>query len=331
MTLVDGLDPAPRARGCTRLGRPVAGLVVLSGILVVILGLLHGCAPIAAVRVVADGNMSCAPDDPRYHDGQGRGIDCRALAVSDLAIALKPDAVLGLGNYQYEVPSAADYTTAYSPTWGRLRSITRAAVGNQELKVHDANTFYDYFGDGAGPRTGYYSYDLGAWHVVVLDTNCTSVLGGCGPQSPQVQWLADDLAATSSRCILAYGHHPRWSNGIAGPDVRLDPLWGELASHGVDLYLSAHEADYERFPRLDPHGQTAASGTRQFVVGTGGQAVYTPSQGDAAWRTSFTPTASEFLDTRDPGALALTLRSDGYSWEFHTLDHGITDSGADTC
>jgi hypothetical protein len=167
--------------------------------------------------------------------------------------------------------------------------------------------------------------------VVVLDTNCTSVVGGCGPQSPQVQWLTADLASSSGRCILAYGHHPRWSNGIAGPAVGLDALFSTLVQGGTDLYLSGHEADYERFPRLDAAGDPSGTGVRQFVVGTGGQSVYTPAQGDAPWRARATSVPSEVLDTTDPGVLGLTLRSDGYSWDFHTISGKVADSGSDHC
>jgi hypothetical protein len=311
--------------------RPVAAVVALLGVLIVLLALMRGCAPILAVHAVAAGDMACAPDDPRYAAGQGSGTDCRAMAVSDIAVALKPDIVLGLGDYQHELPSAADYAEAYAPSWGRLQSITTPALGNQELKVHDANTFYDYFGDRAGSRTGYWSYDLGGWHVVVLNTNCTAVVGGCGPQSPQVQWLEADLAASPSQCVLAYGHHPRWSNGIAGPDVTVQTLFTTLDHHGVDLYVSGHEADYERFARLDWKGAPSDTGVRQFVVGTGGQAVYTPSEGDAPWRDYGKPVPSEVLLTADPGLLELTLRADGYSWDFHTLTHGVRDSGSDHC
>jgi hypothetical protein len=311
--------------------RPVAAVLALLGALIVVLALLRGCTPPAAVRAVAAGDMACSPRDPKYGDGQGSGSDCRAAAVSDVAMELTPDVVLGLGDYQHEVPSAADYAAAYDPTWGRLREVTRPAVGNQELKVHEANTFYDYFGDRAGPRTGYYSYELAGWHVVVLNTNCTEVVGGCGPQSPQVQWLEQDLGSVGTQCVLAYGHHPRWSNGIAGPDESVSTLFARLASSGVDLYLSGHEADYERFPRLDANGDRSAGGVRQFVVGTGGQAVYTPAEGDAPWRTYSRPVASDVLLTEDPGVLGLTLRSDGYSWEFHGLGGGILDSGSDTC
>ena len=311
--------------------RAAAGVLAMLGALVVLLALLRGCAPVAAVRAVAAGDMACAPTDPRYADGEGSGLDCRARAVSDLAIGLRPDAVLGLGDYQHEVPSAVDYATAYEPTWGRLREITTPAVGNQELKVHEANTFYDYFGDRAGPRTGYFSYDLGGWHVVVLNTNCTSVVGGCGAQSPQVAWLEEDLAASGGRCVLAYGHHPRWSNGIAGPDQSVTTLFDRLVSHGADLYLSGHEADYERFPRLNGTGKAEPTGVRQFVVGTGGQSVYEPEDGDAPWRAFAPEVPSEVMLTADPGVLALTLRDDGYSWEFHSIDGTVKDAGSDSC
>ena len=156
-------------------------------------------------------------------------------------------------------------------------------------KVHKANTFYEYFDGQAGPRSGYYSYDLGAWHMVVLNTNCSSVEGGCGPESQQVAWLSEDLANAGDRCVLAYGHHPRWSNGIAGPEPGIGALFEVLADNHVALYLSGHEAHYERYAPMNGLGRPDPTGTVQMVVGTGGQSVYTPALEDAPWRQKADP------------------------------------------
>jgi hypothetical protein len=312
--------------------RSRAGIVlaVTVAVVVAILLLLRGCTP-ADVRVLAVGDMACSPTDPLYGDGQGEEGSCQAQAVSDRALTEDVDALWGLGDYQYELPSAADYAAAYDPSWGRLRDITYPAVGNQELKVNKANTFYEYFGERAGPRSGYYSYELGAWHVVVLNTNCTTVEGGCGPESPQAQWLAEDLASTGARCIAAYGHHPRWSNGIAGPDPRIATLFSILADNNVALYLSGHEADYERFAPLDGDGLPDPRGTVQFVVGTGGQSVYEPQEGDAPWRVVIDPVESEVFQAREHGYLLLDLKPDSYSWAFRGLSGDILDEGTETC
>jgi hypothetical protein len=316
-----------RTRSRTRLW--VAGGFVVAALIALLL-LLRGCAP-EDVTVIAVGDMACSPTDPDYGDGAGVGDACQAKAVSDLALTAGADVFWGLGDYQYELPSAADYEAAYDPTWGRLRSITRPAVGNQELKVNKANTFYDYFGEQAGPREGYYSYDVGAWHVVVLNTNCTTVQGGCGPESPQAAWLREDLQSSGARCVAAYGHHPRWSNGIAGPDPRIETLFSILSDEGVAIYLSGHESDYERFGPLDGEGRPAVGGTAQFVVGTGGQSLYEPGEGDAPWRTAIATVESEFFQAEDHGFLRLELQPDSYSWSFESLGGEIDDAGTREC
>ena len=244
--------------------RWVPWVLIVIGLAVLALALFRACAPAPVVQVIAVGDMACAPVDPAFNDGKGLDDECMAQAVSDAAVARQPDLLLGLGDYQYEVASEADWASAYAPTWGRLREITRPALGNQELKVHKANSYYAFFDDVAIEQPGYTSYDIGDWHVVVLNTNCTVVEGGCGVESPQLAWLKADLAANSGRCILAYGHHPRWSNGIAGPDNRIDPLWTALVDGGATMYLSGHEADYERFPPLDA-AHTARSRRRAAV------------------------------------------------------------------
>jgi hypothetical protein len=311
--------------------RILGWLVIVIGLAVLVLALLNSCAPTPITRVIAVGDMACSPTDPNFNDGNGAHGQCQAKAVSDAAIKAKPQALLGLGDYQYEVASADDYAASYAPTWGRLKAITRPAIGNQELKVHKASTYFGYFGDLALPEPEYGSYDLGKWHVVVLNTNCTVVEGGCGEESPQVAWLKQDLAANADRCTLVYGHHPRWSNGIAGPDSRIAPFYDAMARGGATLYLSGHEADYERFPPLNAKHQPDPNGVRQFVVGTGGQSLYQPQEGDAAWRKSFDPIPAEFFDAKHHGFLELELGDGTYAWKFRAADGTVQDEGTGTC
>lgn len=306
-------------------------LLIGIGLVVLVLALMRACAPAPVVRVIAVGDMACTPVDPLFNGGAGQDGACQAQRVSDAAVARTPDLLLGLGDYQYEVASEADWQAAYAPSWGRLKDVTLPTIGNQELKVHKANSYRSFFGDRAIPDPGYASYDVGAWHVVVLNTNCTVVEGGCGVESPQVAWLADDLAANAGRCIMALGHHPRWSNGIAGPDSRIDPLWSALVDGGATLYLSGHEADYERFAPLDTAHQPDPAGVRQFVVGTGGQSLYEPAEGDAPWRETFDPVPSEVFDAGSHGFLELTLQEGAYAWEFVTADGVVTDAGEGAC
>lgn len=315
--------PPPRKRRIWRI------LVVIAVIVAAILLLLRACSTSQpdSVTIVAAGDMGCDPKDP----GVGTVERCRAQAVSDLAVEMDPYAFIGLGDYLYEIPTTEGYETVYGPAWGRLRDITFPVLGNQEYKVHEANTFRTYFGDRAGPEQGYYSVQLGQWHVVMLNSNCTVVVGGCGEGSPQQRWLEQDLSDSDAKCTMAVWHHPRWSNGISGSDARLTAMYKTLLDHNVDVLLSAHEADYERFDTLGANGKPDPTGVRQFVVGTGGQVTYDPAVGDAAWRAKSKPIKSQFFDVDNHGVLRLTLNPDSYSWAFVTLDSGVVDAGEAAC
>lgn len=318
--------PAGRRPGRRRL---LTALVVILLVALVAFLLLRGCGrnEPQTVHAVAVGDMVCDPSDP----GVGTDTDCKSQEVSDIAVSLNPEAFLGLGDYVYEVPKTDTFNTAYGPSWGRLRDITVPALGNQEYKVNKANTFRSYFGERAGPELGYWSTEFGQWHVVVLNSNCTVVVGGCAKGSPQQKWLEADLAASQAKCTVALMHHPRWSTGISGPDGRTQDLFGTLVDNQVEIVLSGHEADYERFGPLNADGAPSPTGTRQFVVGTGGQVVYQPGEGDAPWRNKGNLVASEFRDFTQHGVLDLTLAPDSYSWAFHSLDHGVIDSGTAPC
>ena len=326
----DAMLAADESRDRRQTRRAAAVVLAIALVVALALLLLRGCGAPAAITVVAAGDMSCDATDPAQADpALGRATDaCQGQPVSDVAVALQPDYLLGLGDYQYEIPSSAAYREIYGPSWGRLREVTIPAIGNQEYKVHEANTFFDYFGDRAGDRRGYWSTDVGAWHVVLLNSNCTTVSGGCAAGSPQQLWLEQDLADNSARCTVALMHHPRWSNGIAGPDVRSDDLVATLTGHRVELLLSGHEADYERFAPMDASGQADPAGITQVVVGAGGQSHYDPAAGDAPWRTKDTQLPSEFFDGDHHGFLELTLRTTGWSWRYHAVT-GSTDSVVD--
>ena len=328
--VVDGeaavAGPAASRRPRRRLVLAVVGGVVLAAAILLLVRACVGGQP-DVVRAVAVGDMVCDPNDP----AQGGAKSCKAQQVSDIAVGLKPDAFFGLGDYVYEVPKSDTYQDVYDPSWGRLKDITLPAIGNQEYKVHEANTFRTYFGDRAGPEQGYWSTEFGKWHVVVLNSNCTVVVGGCKEGSPQQQWLAQDLKDSKDKCTVALMHHPRWSTGLGGPDGRLQDLFATLAENRVELLLSGHEADYERFAALNADGVPDPNGTRQFVVGTGGQVVYQPGEGDAPWRNKGRTVSSEFRDFTQHGVLELTLRPDSYDWSFHALDGKVLDKGSGQC
>jgi hypothetical protein len=225
-------------------------------------------------------------------------------------VAKIPGTVAVLGDAVYERGTAAEFRDCYS--WRRFRSRTRAALGNHEYLTPDARPARAYF---RLPAPGYYSYELGAWHVVVLNSNCGPA-GGCGSGSPQQRWLEADLAATSATCTLAYAHHPRFSSGLHGSDPSLETLWRTLARGGADVFLAGHDHHYERFAPRD--------GIRAFVVGTGGRSLY------PVLRRLRSP-RSVALALRH-GILRLTLRDRGYDWKFRGLPGSPAgDAGSGRC
>jgi hypothetical protein len=235
-----------------------------------------------------------------------------------------PGTVAALGDLAYENGSASDFATYYEPTWGRFKARTRPAAGNHEYQTLNAAGYFGYWGAVAGPPTqGWYSYELGAWHVIVLNSNCPFI-GGCHAGSPQEAWLRADLAAHPTRCTLAYWHHPRFSTGVVGdsPDIR--PLFQALYDGNADLLLAAHAHNYQRWSPLNPTGAAdAARGIRQFVVGTGGRAFHEVSPPDPR---------QEIANDDTLGVLRLQLSSRSFTWQFQPVPgRTFTDSGSQTC
>jgi hypothetical protein len=279
----------------------------------------------AADPVIATaGDIACDTTDPLYNGGKGTPAACRQRATSDLLLGGGFDAVLLLGDNQYWDGTLAQYQAVFAPTWGRLGSLLRPAPGNHEYQTPGASGYFDYFGAAAGDRSrGYYSFDLGTWHVVALNSNCAAV-GGCGPGSPQLRWLLDDLAAHPRACTLAYWHHPRFSSGQHGDAPAYDAFWQALYTAGVDIVLNGHDHDYERFAPQDPSGRADLEhGIREFVVGTGGK--------ETRLFATIRPN-SEVRNFQDLGVLKLRLRTDGYGWEFLPAPGGtFTDQGSGGC
>lgn len=235
-----------------------------------------------------------------------------------------PATVAALGDLAYENGSASDFATYYAPTWGRHFARTRPAPGNHEYQTPGAAGYFGYWGAIAGdPAKGYYSYDLGAWHVLSLNSNC-EFIGGCGPGSAEETWLRADLAAHPARCTVAYWHHPRFSGGAVGGSSSVQPLWQALFDGGADLVLVAHAHNYQRFAPMNASGAADAQrGLRQFVVGTGGRAMF-HATGPA--------TNLEVANSGTFGVLKLTLRSAGYDWQFVPVaGQAFTDSGSTAC
>ncbi|OLB35822.1 MAG: hypothetical protein AUH11_13275 [Acidobacteria bacterium 13_2_20CM_57_17] len=240
-----------------------------------------------------------------------------------------PGTVFAAGDLAYERGSAENFKNCYDPTWGRFKDRTKPALGNHEYANRTASGYFQYWGAQAGPAgKGYYSYDLGDWHIVVLNTNCDAkVLGGCAAGSPEETWLKGDLAKHPAACILAYGHHALFSSGVFKSHAvhpELKQLWEDLYAAHADLVLAGHEHSYERFAPQDPEGKAdPANGIREIVVGTGGRShdllgFATPNSEAREWETY--------------GVLKLTLSPGKYTWEF-IPEEGKTfhDSGSGVC
>lgn len=240
-----------------------------------------------------------------------------------------PGTIMAVGDLAYEKGTATEFRSCYDPTWGRFKSRTRPAPGNHEYVTPGASGYFQYFGSLAGPAgKGYYSYDLGDWHIVVLNTNCDgSGVGGCQTGSPQETWLKQDLAAHPNGCLIAYGHHPLFSSGVFHSHAvhpELKPLWQDLYAAHADLVIVGHEHSYERFAPQDPDGHAdEQNGIREIVVGTGGRS------------HEFLGLAmpnSELRDWRTYGVLKLTLTPGHYTWEFVPVPGGeLRDSGSASC
>lgn len=255
-------------------------------------------------------------------DHQGDETTARILAQYPQAT------ILTLGDNAYQHGTPADFRNCYAPSWGKFKERTRPATGNHDEATKNAQGYWDFFGPRGGPYDKYYySYDLGAWHLVVLNSDCWRV-GGCDPTDPQIEWLAADLAAHRNRCTLAYWHRPPFTSGRYGlpkDTNRVMPLWQTLYNEGVDVLLVGHDHDYERFIPMDASGQADPSkGVREFVVGTGGGNLR-PFE-----NPPLPTTATRSFSTW--GVLRLTLEPGKYAWRFLPVTPGgFTDLGVGTC
>ncbi len=294
--------------------------------------------------IAAAGDIACDPANANFAGGAGSSNSCRQRATSDLLVGGGLSAVLTLGDNQYYCGGFRAWLGSYDGSWGRVKSITHPVVGNHEYLTHGSSSsgstgctsrnagaagYFDYFngvGQRSGPAgargSGYYSFDIGAWHLIALNSSCSSA-GGCGTTTPQGRWLQSDLAAHPNRCTLAFWHIPLFSSGgRAARNAR--PFWELLQAAGADVVLTGHDHVYERFaPQRADGTLDQANGVREFVVGTGG-----------ANHTSFVQQApnSEVRNTGTYGVLMLTLHPTSYSWRFQPeAGKTFTDSGHHAC
>lgn len=257
--------------------------------------------------------------------GDIAGCGIEKDAETALLLDNLPGTVAVLGDNVYEDGTAQEYSNCYTPTWGRHKARTRPTPGNHEYHSADAAPYFSYFGAAAGDAgKGYYSYNLGAWHIVVLNSNCDD-MGGCARSSPQGQWLIADLAANPTTCTLAYWHHPRFNSGaLHGNDSQTQDFWQILYDYGADVILNGHEHLYERFAPQQPNTTAdSARGLRQFTVGTGGGALSTFG--------TIRPN-SEVRNNTAFGVLKLTLYPTRYDWQFVPIaGQTFADAGSAPC
>lgn len=256
--------------------------------------------------------------------GDIASCDSRGDQVTGAMLDRLTGSVAALGDLAYPDGSAADFARCFELSWGRHRARIRPAIGNHEYSTDAGGPYFTYFGTAAGdPRRGYYSYDLGAWHVVVLNSNCDRV--SCAAGSAQERWLRADLATSRRRCTLAYWHHPLFTSGANHPDtVAVRPLFQALYDGGAEVVLSGHNHQYERFAPMGPGGaRDPTRGIRSFVVGTGGGSHYS---------FGTVHRGSEVRNSNAYGLLRLTLHATSYDWEF-VPEPGKTfrDSGTGGC
>jgi hypothetical protein len=282
-------------------------------------------AALAIVMLLSAGGQAAGLDDPVL---VGAGDIASCSSSGDEATANLLDDIEGtvavFGDNVYESGTITEYRDCYGPSWGRHKARTMPSAGNHEYYTLGASGYFDYFGAAAGDRQkGYYSYDLGSWHVVVLNSNCAEI-GGCGAGSPQERWLREDLASHQRACTAAYFHHPRFSSSRIGNNSAMVPFWEALYDADAEVVLGGHAHHYERFAPQTPGGQEdPAQGIREFVVGTGGNSLNSFGTVKAN---------SQVRNANTYGVLKLTLRPTNYSWEFVPVaGKSFTDSGSTSC
>lgn len=298
------------------LARSIAWVVLVVFVVAI---LANGCG--------SRGTISASSSGPPVVAAAGDIADCASEGDESTAKLLGgiDGTVLTLGDNVYENGTSEEFADCYDPTWGQFKGRTRPVPGNHEYNTVGAAGYFDYFGKAAGkPGKGYYSYDLGAWHIIALNSNCQEI-GGCGIDSPEGRWLKNNLANNPSKCTLAYFHYPLFSSGKYRPGVpSVRPLWKTLYSARADVVLNGHDHNYERFAPQDPTGKAAPNrGIREFVVGTGGKSLY-PIE-------SPIPNTESYNDV-SYGVLKLTLRRESYEWRFLAAQGStFTDSGSARC
>ena len=274
----------------------------------------------AAGDIACDRRPNAPPPDPDERGSAG----CLERTTAALLASHKFVAVLALGDEQYDSGSLAQFMSSYDKTWGRFKAITYPAPGNHEYDTPKGAGYFAYFGSRAGDRSrGYYSFDLGSWHLISINANCADI-GGCGRGSAEERWLKKDLGSHHASCTMAYWHQPRFSSGTHHSDPTYTAFWQDLYDAHADLVLNGHDHLYERFaPQTPTGGADPKNGIREIIAGTGGRSHYK--------FTKIEPN-SEVRNNTTFGILELTLHPRAYDWKFLPVAGStFTDAGHQPC
>jgi Bacterial Ig domain len=307
--------------------RSMATLVITGLILSGVVLPLRTARAAADPVIAAAGDIACDPRSSSFHGGNGTSTKCHEKYTGNQLASGGFAGVLALGDEQYECGGASAFAQSYDPAWGAVKAITHPAPGNHEYNTSGgtgcgsgASGYFGYYGSAAGdPGKGYYSFDIGTWHLVSLNSNCSFV--SCSAGSAQEKWLAQDLAAHPNACTIAYWHHPAFS---AGPSTNgsVKPFWNDLYAAHADIVLNGHKHNYQRLTTLNPNGSADPNGIREWVVGTGGV--------DRGLSGSLYP-GTQASDGTHFGILKLTLHPTGYDWQFVADTGSVLDSGSAAC
>jgi hypothetical protein len=292
------------------------------------------------IVVRAAGDIACDPADPAYNGGNGTSTKCRQKHTAQLLSGA--DRVFAIGDAQYNCGGLSAFNTAYNPTWGVYKNITHPILSDEDYDTSGtgcgaagADGYFSYFNSqlvaqpgntAEDPTKGYYSFDVGTWHVIALNSECVRIPGGCGEGGAQNNWLEADLAASTAQCTMALLHAPLFTS--KSPDGTVDgsvrPLVQDLYDAGAEMFLSGDKHFYERFRPQDPQGNADPNGIVQWVIGVGGKSLNKLS--------TFRRPNSATANSSTFGVLELTLNTGSYGWDF-IVEGSSTyrDSGSASC